>query len=206
MKNVLVLAASAFSLAACDAPLGAPDEKVEYRPQEAGTVDHALCLLGSTAIPLKEARQTGHHLISATVNGMEGVFVLDTGANMSVVDVDHAARFGLVETRGVRGGATGLGGSNIARQTLIKSLSLGPVRIRLQRMVLTDLGAIGDALAPLAGGAVHGLIGQDVLKEHRAVIDVERPILYLIEKDRDPAPVAAERCRGARSAKGKAKA
>ncbi|HWH18545.1 MAG TPA: hypothetical protein VNT77_09475, partial [Allosphingosinicella sp.] len=87
-----------------------------------------------------------------------------------------------------------LGAPNAARQVGIESLSLGDVPIRQRRIVLTDLGALGDALAPLAGGAVHGLIGQDVLKEHRAVIDVERPLLYLIAADEDPAPVPAERC------------
>ena len=195
MKKVLA-AALVATLAGCDVPLPkAEAPKVEYRPQEAGTVDHALCLLGFTAIPLKEARATGHHLVAATVNGKEGVFVLDTGANMSVIDVDHAADFGLEAQQGVRGAATGLGGGGIARQVSIRSLKLGAVDIRQRRMVLTDLGAIGDALAPLAGGAVHGLIGQDMLKEHRAVIDVERPLLYLIEADRDPAPVPAERCR-----------
>lgn len=192
-----VLAALLAALAACDMPLPQTEpKKVEYRPEEAGTVDHALCLLGFTAIPLKEARTTGHHLVTAEINGKEGVFVLDTGANISVIDVDHAARFGLDPARGARGGATVLGGANVARQASIKSMSLGGVDVRQRLMVLTDLGAIGDALAPLAGGAVHGLIGQDVLKEHRAVIDVKRPLLYLIEGDEEPAPVAAERCRG----------
>jgi hypothetical protein len=196
MKIVLA-AAAALALAGCDGalPTAPPEAKVEYRPGEAGTVDHALCLLGFNAIPLKEARSTGHHLVSATVNGRNGVFVLDTGANLSVIDVDHAAFFGLAGIQGVRGGATGLGGAYVARQVPIESLALGPVAVRQRRMVLTDLGAIGDALAPLAGGAVHGLIGQDVLKEHRAVIDVERPLLYLIEKDEDPEPVAAGRCK-----------
>lgn len=92
-----------------------------------------------------------------------------------------------------------LGGANAARQVGIESLSLGGIAIRQRRMVLTDLGPLGDALAPLAGGAVHGLIGQDVLKEHRAVIDVERPLLYLIAGDQEPGPVPAERCRGNRS-------
>ncbi|HEX9948396.1 MAG TPA: retropepsin-like aspartic protease [Allosphingosinicella sp.] len=186
-----------LALAACEGslPTAPAKQKVDYRPEQAGTVDHALCLLGFTAIGLKEARSTGHHLVAATINGKEGVFVLDTGANLSVIDVDHAGHFGLDRDAGIRGGATGLGGSNIARQTSVESLRLGGVPVRQRRMVLTDLGAIGDALAPLAGGAVHGLIGQDVLKEHRAVIDVERPILYLIEADEDPAPVPAERCR-----------
>lgn len=206
MKIVLA-AIAAFGLAACDTAMPPASEAptAEYRPEEAGTVDHALCLLGFTAIPLREARSTGHHLVTAAVNGKEGVFVLDTGANLSVIDVDHAAHFGLAAGSGRRGGATGLGGSNSARQLSIRSLALGGVKVRQRRMVVTDLGSIGDALAPLSGGAVHGLIGQDVLKEHRAVIDVERPILYLIEADEDPAPVPAERCRtrdGAAAKKG----
>lgn len=194
MKIVLA-AALAVALAGCEAPAPAPPAP-DYRPEEAGTVDHALCLLGFTAIPLGEARTTGHHLVTATVNGREGVFILDTGANVSVIDSDHAADFGLSAGRPSPGGAVVLGGPRPARQVAIESLSLGPVSIRQRRMIVTDLGPMGDALAPLAGGAIHGLIGQDVLKEHRAVIDVERPLLYLIEADRDPAPVPAERCRG----------
>ncbi len=192
----IVLAAVLIAAAAgCDAPI---DERAapDYRPEEAGTVDHALCLLGFTAIPLRSARTTGHHLVSARINGREGVFVLDTGANVSVIDSDHAAHFRLGGGKASAGGAVVLGGANAAKQVGIESLSLGKVSIRQRRMVLTDLGPLGDALAPLAGGAVHGLIGQDVLKEHRAVIDVERPLLYLIEGDQEPEPVPAERCRG----------
>jgi predicted aspartyl protease len=191
-----MLAAALIALAACEARLPTPaSQKVEYRPEEAGTVDHALCLLGFTSVPLRRAAMTGHHLVTASVNGREGVFVLDTGANVSVIDSDHAAHFRLATGATGQGPAIVLGGRNAARQVRIESLSLGDIPVRQRRIVLTDLGALGDALAPLAGGAVHGLIGQDVLKEHRAVIDVERPILYLIEADEDPAPVPAERCR-----------
>ncbi len=204
MKIVLA-AALLLALPACDMIAPQPTEaaNVDYRPRESGTVDHALCLLGFTAIPLREARGTGHHLVTAAVNGRDGVFVLDTGANLSVIDVDHAERFGLASARGRPGGATGIGGSRSARQVSVDSLAFGTVKLRLRRMVVTDLGSIGDALAPLAGGAIHGIIGQDVLKEHRAVIDVERPLLYLIEADEEPAPVPADRCRAGRAAKEK---
>jgi predicted aspartyl protease len=192
----IVLAATLLAATAgCDSPI-TKEAAPEYRPEEAGTVDHALCLLGFTAIPLRSARTTGHHLVSASINGREGVFVLDTGANVSVIDSDHARHFGLGGGKASAGGAVVLGGANAARQVAVESLSLGGIPIRQRRMVLTDLGPLGDALAPLAGGAVHGLIGQDVLKEHRAVIDVERPLLYLIESDQEPGPVPAERCRG----------
>ena len=107
----------------------------------------------------------------------------------------RASLSGIAAGKGRAGGATGLGGSNLARQVSIESLAFGKIRLRQRRMVVTDLGSIGDALAPLSGGAVHGIIGQDVLKEHRAVIDVKRPLLYLIEADEEPKPVAAGRCR-----------
>ena len=56
----------------------------------------------------------------------------------------------------------------------------------------TGLGQIVNLLGPISGGKVYGIIGQDVLKEHRAVIDVAKPILYLVREDNAPAPVAAE--------------
>jgi hypothetical protein len=56
-------AAGVLSLAACDqlaAPTAGP---AAYEPTIAGTVDHALCLLGFSGAPL-ERLVTGHHLIS----------------------------------------------------------------------------------------------------------------------------------------------
>ena len=67
LLGVLLAGASA-----CDAAtLQAPGPEPEYRPGEAGTVDHALCLLGFTAVPLRRTRATGHHLVEARLNGRE---------------------------------------------------------------------------------------------------------------------------------------
>lgn len=165
----------------------------EYRPQEAGTVDHALCLLGFTAVPVREVG-TGHHLIEATINGRKGEFVLDTGANMSVIDRAYLASFGLTPGSRDIGGAIGVGAAGQASRVPIQSFSIGPVRVRQNRIVSSDLGQLLTLLSRVSGRTVNGIIGQDVLKEHRAIIDVERPMLYLMEQDRDPAPVPAERC------------
>ena len=172
-------------------------ETGEYRPTQAGTVDHALCLLGFTGVPLTEL-VTGHQIVTATLNGRLGTFVLDTGANVSVLHAAYADEFGISGEAALPGAAIGLGGSMNARQVSIDSLRLGPVPIRQSRMAVADLSQLTDVLAPLAGGAaIHGIIGHDVMEEHRAVIDVARPILYLIEADEAPAPVPVEQCRSA---------
>jgi hypothetical protein len=192
MTKGIFAAALLLTMGGCDA---AP--VADYRPGEAGTVDHALCLLGFTAIPLSTVR-TGHHLVTARINKVTGQFVLDTGANVTVVeraqadrlgiDPDDDGRFGLgASVRGPAGTQAGL-----AR---IDSFEIGGIAIRQKRVVTADIPQLLGPLGTAAGTTVAGIIGQDVLTEHRAIIDVERPMLYLMAQDRAAAPVPAENCR-----------
>lgn len=173
----------------------------DYRPEEAGTVDHALCLLGFTAVPVR-AVGTGHHLIEATINGRTGDFVLDTGANMTVIDRSNLASFGLSGRTGDLGGAIGVGAGGQASRVPIDSFVIGGVQVRQGRVVSSDLGQLLTVLSRASGRTVSGIIGQDVLGEHRAIIDVSRPMLYLMEEDQAPAPVPAERCRAGEAENG----
>lgn len=192
MRQFLALAALA-SLAGCEQVMtSTPD----YRPQDAGSVDQAMCLLGFTAVPLRELI-TGHHLVGATINGVAGTFVLDTGANASVVNGAAAGDFGLKPALGglVPAIGIGVGGAQKAGFANADSLVIGGVDIRRKRLMTADLDQVVRLLGPMAGGTpISGIIGQDVMKEHRAVIDVAKPILYLIAADADPAPVAASAC------------
>ena len=192
MKSPTALAAAAL-LFACGCKQ-AVSPSPEYRPEQAGTLDHAMCLLGFTAVPLREL-PTGHHLIEARINGRAGNFILDTGANATVVNEAQLGHFNVSNRSIGVGGAIGLGGAMNAKQVGIEKLAIGAVPIRQTRIIAADIGQISGILGPLAGGTVYGIIGQDVMKEHRAVIDVARPMLYLIRDDRDPAPVPAEQCR-----------
>ena len=172
-----------FLLGGCEggvSPFAPADEgTVAYRPQEAGTVDHALCLLGFSHVPVRNV-SPGHQLVEATINGVTGDFVLDTGANVTVVSTGEAARFGLTaEAGGLLGSgpARFAGTSGTARQVGVDSFALGPIAIRQQRVLIADLGSLLSALAQGSGRVLSGVIGQDVLEEHRAVIDVQRPML-----------------------------
>lgn len=162
-------------------------------PWEAGTVAHAMCRLGFTAIPLTEM-PTGHHLVDARLNGRPGTFVLDTGANATVLHAPYAGDFGLGTRATAQGGAIGLGGATTASQYRIDSLTIGPVETRQRHVLTLDLGQIATMLAPLAGRPVHGIVGQDLLGAHRAVIDVRQSVVYMMAEDADPAPVPADRC------------
>jgi clan AA aspartic protease (TIGR02281 family) len=191
-SRLAVLAAAALSLGACEQQL-VPEKAVEYRPEEAGTVDHAMCLLGFAAVPLREL-SSGHHLVDATVNGRKATFILDTGANLSVVHAPEAQGMGLPE-KGQQTGALGLGGGMKAQQVVLERMEIGGIPIRRNRIMTSDLSQLVHVLGQMSRNRIAGIIGQDVMKEHRAVIDVARPILFLIARDQDPAPVDAARCR-----------
>ena len=190
MRRLVGLLAATAALAGCD---GFAPPKVDYRPGEAGTIDHAMCLLGFSGVPMRRL-STGHQVVALTLNGRPATFVVDTGANMTVIHDDFAERFDLTADAGLRAPAIANGGALRARQAGLESMSIGGIPIRRGRIVVAGLGQVTETLAPFAGTEIHGILGQDVLGEHRAVIDVARPILYLIAADEDPAPVPSERC------------
>ena len=185
-----LLAACALSLTGCKEVL---TKTAVYQPAKAGSVDQAMCLLGFTAVPLRELL-TGHHLVEARLNGKTASFVVDTGANASVLHAPYGADFGLTGTPVGQGGAIGVGGTLKAGRASIRSLEIRDVTIRRSRIMTADLSQVVNLLGPISGGKVYGIIGQDVLKEHRAVIDVAKPILYLVREDRAPAPVPLDQC------------
>ena len=200
MRKSLPVVLLPLLLAGCDAgpgPLGSGAQTpVEYRPGEAGTVDHALCLLGFAHVPVRNV-SPGHQLVEATINGVSGDFVLDTGANVTVVSTGEAERFGITSGAGGllgAGRATFIGNAGSARQASVDSFTMGGIDMRQRRVLVADLGQLLGALGNVAGRSVAGIIGQDVLGAHRAVIDVSRPMLYIMAEDRDPAPVPAEQC------------
>lgn len=188
MRKSLFLA---LLLSACTAPAGGQLEAQTGGPT---TVANALCRLGFRAVPLRTL-PTGHHLVEVRLNGRPANFVLDTGAGATVLHAPEARNFGVGGTATAQGGAIGLGGSQAAAQYAIEGFSLGPIATRQRRIATLNLGQITDVLSPIAGRPIHGIVGQDLLAEHRAVIDVSAPAVYLIEAEADPAPVPASRCR-----------
>ncbi|HEX2560311.1 retropepsin-like aspartic protease [Phenylobacterium sp.] len=187
-------AALLLLVAACDQvalPGAAPPP---LRPGLSETVGQALCQLGFTSIPLRELR-SGHHLVSVTLNGQAATFVVDTGANVTVLDAALAEKFGLTPRLGLRGAAVGLGGSTGARQWNLQELRIGPVAARQKTIVTTDLSQVTGALSRLSDEPVSGIVGQDVMKAQQAVIDVAGPTLHLLQPGSGPKPPGA--CDGA---------
>ncbi|QED38722.1 acid protease [Antarcticibacterium arcticum] len=123
--------------------------------------------------------ETNHFELVARINKIEGNFILDTGASSSCVGFEAVEHFNLLaedsEIRAAGAGATNML-TRIAQQNTIEIKGWKKKKIDL---VLFDLTHVNEALVNHKAEKVHGIIGADILRGGKAVIDYKNKALYL---------------------------
>jgi predicted aspartyl protease len=123
--------------------------------------------------------KTQHLLVKASINGVSGNFILDTGASNSCVGFESITLFGLKagtsKTRAAGAGATGMY-TQVAKNN---TLSIGRWKTAGLHLVIFDLTHVNEALEQYKAKAVQGIIGADILLEGEAIIDYANRCLYL---------------------------
>ncbi|MDQ7916342.1 retropepsin-like aspartic protease [Mesonia sp. MT50] len=122
---------------------------------------------------------TNHLEVKAKINGVEGNFILDTGASSSCVGLDTAEYFKLfTEDSDVK--AAGAGATDMLTQVSVKNeLKIKGWKKKKISLVLFDLSHVNQALENHNADQVHGIIGADMLEKGKAVIDYKNKCLYL---------------------------
>lgn len=123
--------------------------------------------------------KTQHLLIKASINGVKGNFILDTGASNSCVGFESVELFQLTakksKTRAAGAGATGMF-TQIAKNN---TLQIGRWKETEFSLVVFDLSHVNEALQQYKAKPVHGIIGADILLQGKAIIDYYNHCLYL---------------------------
>lgn len=142
------------------------------------TLQEFLIPQGYVKIKLKLTK-TNHFEINATINGITGKFILDTGASNSCVGFDSAETFKLsVQDSDVK--AAGAGAidmvTKISKKNVVK---MGKWKKDKVVLILFNLTHVNTALTNHNSNPVDGIIGADILKKGNAVIDYQKKQLYL---------------------------
>ncbi|MBK8600874.1 MAG: clan AA aspartic protease [Flavobacterium sp.] len=123
--------------------------------------------------------KTQHLLLKASINGVKGNFILDTGASNSCVGFESIELFQLTagksKTKAAGAGATGMF-TQIAKSN---QLQIGRWKNKNFHLVIFDLSHVNEALTQHKTKPVQGIIGADVLLEGKAIIDYYNHCLYL---------------------------
>ena len=123
--------------------------------------------------------ETNHYLIVAFVNNIKGLFILDTGASNSCLDLSQSKKFELISEKSKIKASSA---TDLMEETKISkknTLQIGKWVNKFSSLVLFDLDHINTALNERKVKKVDGIIGADTLKKSKAIIDYGTNKLYL---------------------------
>ena len=123
--------------------------------------------------------KTQHLLMKASINGVMGNFILDTGASNSCVDFESIEWFQLKAAKS-KTKASGAGATGMHTQIAVgNQLQLGNWNCIDFELVIFDLSHVNKALIEHKSKPVHGIIGADILMKGSGIIDYYNHYLYL---------------------------
>lgn len=133
---------------------------------------------GYSKIKLKLLK-SNHFELKAKINNIKGRFILDTGASNTLVDNNALNMFNLnIEATDIK--VTGAGATNMDSKVSKKNtVKIGKWENKKTVIVLFSLIHVNNGLSSLDIEPINGIIGTDVLKKGKAIIDYEKKYLYL---------------------------
>ena len=122
--------------------------------------------------------KTKHYLIEAKVNSITGRFILDTGASNSCICTSLENKFKVISKESKEKASSA--NSEMTHTMISKSnaIHIGKWEDKIN-LITFDMSHINNALSEKETESVDGIIGADVLKKSKAVIDYESNKLYL---------------------------
>ena len=133
---------------------------------------------GYVRVPLKKVT-SGHYICKVVLNGVSGDFIVDTGASHTCVAWDEEAHFKLNANKAEQQAASASITAMETRHSENNVLEIGTWKGRELEIILFDMVSVNSALEQLGVKAVDGILGADVLKATKAVLDYNRNGLYL---------------------------
>ncbi len=128
---------------------------------------------GHESVRLKRIA-TGQLVLPATVNGVKGIFVLDTGSGNTIIDVLKKDKFKITEADicPTTETAVGAGASGIALElATVRTFSAARRRMRNVMVFLMDMSNVNNEFTAAGMRNIDGILGSDILFAHNAVID-----------------------------------
>jgi predicted aspartyl protease len=133
---------------------------------------------GYSKVKLKLTK-TNHFEIGAIINGIKGRFILDTGASSSCVGFEAIEHFNLKvvdsEIKAVGAGASDM----VTKLSKSNTLKIGKWQKQRIPLILFNLTHVNQGLLNHNADAVDGIIGADILKKGKGIIDYDKKYLYL---------------------------
>ena len=122
--------------------------------------------------------ETKHYLIEAKVNGVSGRFILDTGASKSCVCTSLENNFNIISQETIEKASTATSKVSNTKISKNNTIQIGKWENKIN-LITFDMSHINHALNEKKINSVSGIIGADILKKSKAILDYNKNKLYI---------------------------
>ena len=122
--------------------------------------------------------KTKHYSLEAKINGINGKLILDTGASNSCICSSLENNFNIISKKTIENASSAT--SEISNTKISKNnkIQIGKWENKIN-LIIFDMSHINHALNEKKIDSVSGIIGADILKKSKAILDYKSNKLYL---------------------------
>ena len=122
--------------------------------------------------------ETKHYLIEAKVNGIKGKFILDTGASNSCICTSLEDKFKVISKESKEKASSANSEMTHTKISKSNAIQIGKWEDKID-LISFDMNHINNALSQKKVPPIDGILGADVLKKSKAILDYKSNKLYL---------------------------
>ena len=122
--------------------------------------------------------ETKHYLIEAKVNGVSGRFILDTGASNSCICTSLENKFKTISMENKEKASSATSQMTHTKISKSNTIQIGKWEDKIN-LITFDMSHINNVLSEKKINTIDGIIGADILKKSKAILDYNLNNLHL---------------------------
>tara|TARA_X000000368_G_C22926110_1_gene665355 strand:- start:221 stop:661 length:441 start_codon:yes stop_codon:yes gene_type:complete len=122
--------------------------------------------------------ETKHYLIEAKVNGVSGRFILDTGASNSCICTSLENKFKTISMENKEKASSATSQMTHTKISKSNTIQIGKWEDKIN-LITFDMSHINNVLSEKKINTIDGIIGADILKKSKAILDYNFNNLHL---------------------------
>ena len=122
--------------------------------------------------------KTKHYLIEAKINGVNGKFILDSGASSSCICISLEDKFKVISKENKEKASSATSQMKHTKISRSNAIQIGKWNSKTS-LITFDMSHINTALSEKKINLIDGIIGADILKNSKAILDYKANKLYL---------------------------
>ena len=121
---------------------------------------------------------TKHYLIEAKVNGIDGTFILDTGASNSCICTSLEDKFKVISKESKEKASSANSEMTNTKISENNALQIGKWEDKIN-LISFDMNHINNALSQKKVSPIDGILGADILKKSNSILDYKSNKLFM---------------------------